>query len=190
MAERERDDWERGPGFYDRQRDYGRGRDRDRHYDDRGMMSRGADEVRSWFGDDDARRRREMDEQRDERFSAREHGYGPNSQQARREHGWSNQSQHPDSPWNSGYDRQTSYGDQRDFIGRAPEWEGRQYSPRGREWDDPRYRRETTQWSGGSRDYGDEDASRRFGNSGYSGGTNYSTTGEGRWRGELTGSPS
>jgi osmotically-inducible protein OsmY len=34
---------------------------------DRGMVNRGADEVRSWFGDDDAARRRRMDELRDER---------------------------------------------------------------------------------------------------------------------------
>jgi osmotically-inducible protein OsmY len=46
---------------------YGRGgyrRDRDRS-DDRGHMDRAADEVRSWFGDDDAERRREMDERYD-----------------------------------------------------------------------------------------------------------------------------
>ena len=49
MAERERNDWERGRGDYERDRGYGRGFDRERGYDDRGMMSRGADEVRSWF---------------------------------------------------------------------------------------------------------------------------------------------
>jgi hypothetical protein len=42
-------------------RDYG---DRDR--DDRGVISRAGDEVRSWFGDDEAARRRRMDESRDE----------------------------------------------------------------------------------------------------------------------------
>jgi hypothetical protein len=36
---------------------YGRG-------DDRGFFDRAGDEVRSWFGDDDAQRRREMDERR------------------------------------------------------------------------------------------------------------------------------
>jgi len=34
---------------------------------DRGMVNRGADEVRSWFGDDEAARRRRMDELRDDR---------------------------------------------------------------------------------------------------------------------------
>lgn len=46
---------------------YGRGsqrRDRDRA-EDRGYMDRASDEVRSWLGDDDAERRRDMDEQRD-----------------------------------------------------------------------------------------------------------------------------
>ncbi|HUE85425.1 MAG TPA: BON domain-containing protein [Vicinamibacterales bacterium] len=46
---------------------YGRGSHRrDREYaDDRGYMDRASDEVRSWFGDDEAERRRRMDEQRD-----------------------------------------------------------------------------------------------------------------------------
>jgi osmotically-inducible protein OsmY len=46
---------------------YGRGghrRDRDRA-DDRGYMERAGDEVRSWFGDEDAERRRHLDEHRD-----------------------------------------------------------------------------------------------------------------------------
>lgn len=46
---------------------YGRGGSRrDREYaDDRGYVERAGDEVRSWFGDEDAERRRYMDEQRD-----------------------------------------------------------------------------------------------------------------------------
>ena len=53
------------------------------------MVSRGADEVRSWFGDDDARRRREMDEQRDRQWGAsNDRDYGPNSERVRSEHGW------------------------------------------------------------------------------------------------------
>ena len=35
--------------------------------DDRGFFERGVDELRSWFGDDEAERRREMDERRQER---------------------------------------------------------------------------------------------------------------------------
>ena len=190
MAERDRYDWDRGREFDDRRREYGRDRDRQRSFEERGMMTRGADEVRSWFGDDEARHRREIDERRHERFSSRDHDYGPNSHQVRREHGWSSQGHRPDSPWERGHDSRTAYGDQRDFIGRSPDWDERQYSPRGREWDDPGYGPGSAQWSGGARDYGDEDNPRRFGNSRYASGTGFSTTGEGRWRGEATGSSS
>lgn len=71
MADRDYDR-ERGYGDRDRASDYDRNRDFDRnstdrarHADERGPVARGADEVRSWFGDDEARRRRELDEQRD-----------------------------------------------------------------------------------------------------------------------------
>ncbi|HTG38540.1 DUF2171 domain-containing protein [Sphingomonas sp.] len=37
-------------------------------YDDRDFFSRAGDEVRSWFGDDEAERRREMDRRYDERY--------------------------------------------------------------------------------------------------------------------------
>lgn len=37
----------------------------ERDRSERGMVERGTDEVRSWFGDDDAQRRRAMDEQRE-----------------------------------------------------------------------------------------------------------------------------
>jgi hypothetical protein len=36
-------------------------------YDDRGFLARAGDEVRSWFGDEDAERRREMDSRYDDR---------------------------------------------------------------------------------------------------------------------------
>lgn len=48
---------------------YGGDRDRGRGGDDRGFFDRAGDEVRSWFGDDEAQRRREEDERR----WAREH---------------------------------------------------------------------------------------------------------------------
>jgi osmotically-inducible protein OsmY len=57
---------------YDRERDYGR--------DDRGMMERAGDEVRSWFGDDDAARRRERDDRESYRRGEHDRDYG-------REHG-------------------------------------------------------------------------------------------------------
>src|SRR5206468_3666756 len=75
MADRDYyDDRERARGYEESRGSFGRDRDRqiernwsdrNRDTDDRGAVSRGADEVRSWFGDDEARRRREMDERRD-----------------------------------------------------------------------------------------------------------------------------
>ena len=62
MAKRYEDRY--GRGGYRRGRDYS---------DDRGYMDRAGDEVRSWFGDDDAERRRQMDEQRDRQH---DRGYG------------------------------------------------------------------------------------------------------------------
>jgi osmotically-inducible protein OsmY len=74
MADRyDEDRWpSRGATGWDDNRGDDRARDRDRgeriynrDRSERGPISRGADEVRSWFGDDEAQRRREMDEQRD-----------------------------------------------------------------------------------------------------------------------------
>ncbi len=163
MADRDRHDWDRGRDYGDRDREYGRGGDRDRNEHDRGMVSRGADEVRSWFGDDDARRRREMDEQRERQGGGRD--YGANSERARSEHGWQRQDYRPDQ-------QQGYRPDQQWESGRTSQQGGfgeRQYSPRGQEWDDPRYNAGGPTWTGGSRDYGDED-SRRQGNWQYTGG--------------------
>lgn len=81
----------------------GRGRyDRD---DDRGFFDRAGDEVRSWFGDEEAERRREMDERRysreqgyaggrdnnsgsDNRFSGRTTGAGWGNQRGWRDDRW------------------------------------------------------------------------------------------------------
>ena len=75
MADRYRDsdrDRDERPGDAWRERD-GRWRSTER---DRPLSDRAADEVRSWFGDDEARRRREWDERREEggERSAREYG--------------------------------------------------------------------------------------------------------------------
>ena len=85
MAERynERDERDRnwrdageysGRGEYrrthSRDRDWDRGHWTRRDYerdDDRGFMERAGDEVRSWFGDEDAARRREIDDRRESR---------------------------------------------------------------------------------------------------------------------------
>jgi len=39
---------------------------------DRGFIDRAGDEVRSWFGDDDAERRRQMDDREEDRYRARD----------------------------------------------------------------------------------------------------------------------
>lgn len=44
------------------------------HDDDRGFVQRAGDEVRSWFGDEDAERRREMDARRDDQTGGRHPG--------------------------------------------------------------------------------------------------------------------
>jgi osmotically-inducible protein OsmY len=73
----------RGEGYYggyydtpERERDWGR------RGDDRGFFDRAGDEVRSWFGDEEAQRRRVRDE-REERGGWRERGWAPP-----RERGW------------------------------------------------------------------------------------------------------
>ncbi|HEY1144856.1 MAG TPA: DUF2171 domain-containing protein [Allosphingosinicella sp.] len=77
-------------------RDYGRGGDyRGRETDygdqDRGFFDRAGDEVRSWFGDDEAERRRERDRLRYER-----------------EQGWSSQGDRDYGYYGSDYDRTSS----------------------------------------------------------------------------------
>ncbi|WP_210356844.1 DUF2171 domain-containing protein [Sphingomonas beigongshangi] len=79
-------------GRYDNRGSYGEGRSAGRpssqqggygrqpqgyDYDERGFFARAGDEVRSWFGDEDAERRREMDSRYDERHANdREDDYG------------------------------------------------------------------------------------------------------------------
>ncbi|SFO19665.1 DUF2171 domain-containing protein [Sphingomonas sp. OK281] len=66
---RHADDDNRNPSRGDSRnegRDYGR-QPQGYDYDDRGFIARAGDEVRSWFGDDEAERRREADARYDER---------------------------------------------------------------------------------------------------------------------------
>jgi hypothetical protein len=81
----DRYDRERGAGRYDRNAGYD---------EDRGFFDRAADEVRSWFGDDEAERRRDRDERYDQRYerqAAQNSGYG------RYDEGRSQGSRRPDS---------------------------------------------------------------------------------------------
>jgi hypothetical protein len=90
---RDDNDWnERARGGWDRerpdpyrgsatdQRYYGGGRNYDRgragYGKDRGFLDRAGDEVRSWFGDEEAERRREMDQRYDERTGRYERIFG------------------------------------------------------------------------------------------------------------------
>ncbi|MFW2831345.1 DUF2171 domain-containing protein [Sphingomonas sp. ID0503] len=77
----ERNDRRYGRDDY-RASNYGRGYDRnDRGYrdDDRGFFDRAGDEVRSWFGDEEAERRRRQDERYDERNEGGRYGYNRES---------------------------------------------------------------------------------------------------------------
>jgi hypothetical protein len=69
-----RDDYSRGYGRADMDRGRrGFARDpRDYRYEDRTFFDRAGDEVRSWFGDEEAERRREADQRYDQRYSGRD----------------------------------------------------------------------------------------------------------------------
>jgi hypothetical protein len=70
----DRDRWQS-----DRGGDYGRN-PQGYDYQDRGFFDRAGDEVRSWFGDDEAERRRRMDERNDQRSGNNwEQGYNQGS---------------------------------------------------------------------------------------------------------------
>jgi hypothetical protein len=77
-------------GYGERHRDYGaqaryrgdrddqrfRGQPQGYDHDERGFLERAGDEVRSWFGDEEAERRRELDQRYDEQQESREGRYG------------------------------------------------------------------------------------------------------------------
>ena len=80
--------------------------------DDRGFFDRAGDEVRSWFGDDDAQRRREVDERRweqEQRMSGRRDNDPRSGGSGWMGRGWGNQpgeSWHRDRPGvRGGWDR-------------------------------------------------------------------------------------
>jgi len=77
----------RGDRFNEPRRDYRRG-PTGSSYEDRDFFQRAGDEVRSWFGDEEAERRRRIDELRDhsEERSAGRSGYGLSGYRSRHEH--------------------------------------------------------------------------------------------------------
>jgi len=108
---------------------------RDRGYaDDRGYMDRASDEVRSWFGDDEAERRRHLDEQRDRE---RDPGYGMESGRGE----WSRaewpRGDEPRGDWDRSDYRQTAWDRRPDH--RPESWRGRSRDDRARyeDWSRP-----------------------------------------------------
>lgn len=71
----QRQSYDRGNADRGRQQGYGR-QPQGYDYEERGFFARAGDEVRSWFGDEDAERRREYDSRMDERaYGARDDDY-------------------------------------------------------------------------------------------------------------------
>lgn len=159
------DDFDR---HYDDRRDrleefhrYDRELDRPDRYDNRAERSFGArfgDEVRSWFGDEEAERRRTMDDI---------HGYDPRFRPPQSDdharYGW--WAGAPEGREQRGYDRPESRGD--DDRGRFDPEYGSRRAP----WSDHGYREEYGSGYAGSPRRGPESAPRPYGDSapGYSG---------------------
>lgn len=120
----------RGEGYYGgyygypTERDYAR-----RRGEDRGFMERAGDEVRSWFGDEEAQRRR----MRDEREEPRGWG-GPSS-------GWSTRGEDVDRGWA----RQWGYIEGRERGGQP--WQYRDLGYREPEWSRPSPRYTAPSWT-------------------------------------------
>jgi hypothetical protein len=135
--------------------------------DDRGPFDRAGDEVRSWFGDDEARRRRERDEREGERWNRGDDRWrGSNSWDVERNY-------NADRPYGerSSISERSSIGDRaregyRDYGDRY----GREYTnPRDRDFISNSY----TPSSYGSTSYGR--GSQEFGPEGYGASSRYST---------------
>jgi hypothetical protein len=103
---------DRRPGYQRDQGRYGRGR----NDADRDFFDRAGDEVRSWFGDEEAARRRRRDEAYDERMGYRDQAYADRDRYGDRNDARGSSAGH--------FDRATSqrtsddrYGDRRDTFG-------------------------------------------------------------------------
>ena len=167
---------------------YGRGgyrRDRD-HADDRGYTERAGDEVRSWFGDDDAQRRRQMDEQRD-----RQQNYGRGSEWTREQHADWNRSNWNPANWD---DRARSARSTQGTNWRNENWRDQNWrdeSRRDDSWRNENWRnenREPTRYQE-TRNWSSSDWDRNRGMSGYQNrnfndysGQNYRDSDDSRYR--------
>ena len=126
---------ERGYDDRSRQQNYGpRGgsdRQRDRDDDDRGFFDRAGDEVRSWFGDDEASRRRDQDG-RFENDDDRRGGYQTYGDRA-----FGNRERHDSR---GGQDERRPSSGQRDDVHGYGNWRQRQIEQLDRDYDE--FRRE------------------------------------------------
>lgn len=101
-------------------------RERGYRRDDRGFIDRAGDEVRSWFGDDEAERRRQFDE-RDrsrERVYGQSGEYGPGNHRGSWERDWRDASEWP-------YGERAHYGDRGHFADRGTFGDRGYYGDRG-----------------------------------------------------------
>jgi hypothetical protein len=85
---------------------------------ERGFWDRASDEVASWFGDDDAERRRRQDQRRDERMGGGDRDHGRSGDHSAFGRGWGSSDRDYDRGYGRDYDRdrasynrdQSSYG--------------------------------------------------------------------------------
>ncbi len=120
---------------------------RDDDGDDRGFLDRAGDEVRSWFGDDDAQRRRERDEREGEQRYGREYprsGYNRSAGGGRYTEDRSGRDYGAPNYGSPSYQRQGSYGSSQqgrtDHDPHYASWRQQQIDALDRDYDD--YRRE------------------------------------------------
>jgi osmotically-inducible protein OsmY len=113
-------------GYPERERDYERG---ERRGDDRGFFERAGDEVRSWFGDDEAQRRRTRDDRErggdsgwwSGRDREEERRWGGRADDVERE--WARRWGYIEGRGNRGSgERPTSWGYAGGYVGGRPDW--------------------------------------------------------------------
>jgi osmotically-inducible protein OsmY len=119
--------------------DRDRERDWSRRGDDRGFFDRAGDEVRSWFGDEEAQYRRERDEREMRRGDERGRWPDRRGDEERRwgghddsERGWARQwgyvedrpSRDPERSWSSGWGYSGGYGAGAGYRGGRRDWGG------------------------------------------------------------------
>jgi osmotically-inducible protein OsmY len=136
--------WSRERGYGDeeparygrsgRDRGYGDGYEQERYgrswNRDRGMVERGADEVRSWFGDEEAEQRRRLDHPDRETYGMRGGSdYQSDSEYGRYGTGRAQQGQGQRSNWRDPDNDNRGYGDARSSGGQSADRSSGRFSP-------------------------------------------------------------